>query len=240
MHDWMFFHRSTRKPYPGDGIVVLLYAVVGLLQTGSLKWGFTNQQCVPGWGQTMTIWIFICFDFGFMFSLTICIQVTKYPLHSCGLFCKAPPVQYSWVFHTGSSSSHHQTQFWWPNQSPLEKHTHQSSWATVWTHCFKKKKKTIPKLTPYCLSWGDLTYFDLHVVVEEDVPQLQVSVNDFVLVQIMDSLQKLCHEVASLRLSHSFATLVQLQQRLKINIVPNKSAIIELKGKAWSKFKRKE
>lgn len=43
-----FFHRNTRKPHPGDGIAVLLDAVVGLLQTGSLKRGFPHQQCVPG------------------------------------------------------------------------------------------------------------------------------------------------------------------------------------------------
>lgn len=95
------------------------------------------------------------------------------------------------------------------------------------------KKQTIPKLTPCCLcitkqSGGHLTYFDLHVVVEEDVPQLQVSVNDFVLVQIIDSLQKLCHEVASFRFSHGFTTLVQLQQRLKHKIGANKSAVVEL------------
>lgn len=61
-------------------------------------------------------------------------------------------------------------------------------------------------------SWVAGTYFDLHVVVEEDVPQLQVPVNDFVLVQIMDSVQELRHIVASFRFGHGLTTLVQLQQ----------------------------
>lgn len=69
IYDPCFFHREMqRKPcYPGDGIAVLLYAVVGLLQTGSLKWGLTNQQSVPGWVQTMTI--------GLKFMSLLCLQL---------------------------------------------------------------------------------------------------------------------------------------------------------------------
>lgn len=40
------------QAYPGDGVVVLLDAVVGLLQAGSLKWGLTHQQSVPERIQT--------------------------------------------------------------------------------------------------------------------------------------------------------------------------------------------
>lgn len=66
----------------------------------------------------------------------------------------------------------------------------------------------------------DLTDFDLHVVIEEDVPQLQVSVNDPVLVQVMDPFEKLCHVVAGFRFGHSLTALVQLQQGLEEKIVP--------------------
>lgn len=71
------------------------------------------------------------------------------------------------------------------------------------------------------------TYFDLHVVVEEDVAQLQVSVDDLVLVQIMDPVQELCHVVASLGFGHSLATLVQLQQGLKEKMGPKEPAMME-------------
>lgn len=77
-----------------------------------------------------------------------------------------------------------------------------------------------------CPDTLDLTDLDFHVIIEEDVPQLQVSVNDSVVVQVMDSLQKLGHVVAGLRLSHSLATLVQLQQRLEERIISIKGVII--------------
>lgn len=41
-----------RPAYPGDGVVVFLDAVVGLLQTGGLEWGLTHQQSVPERTQT--------------------------------------------------------------------------------------------------------------------------------------------------------------------------------------------
>lgn len=77
-----------------------------------------------------------------------------------------------------------------------------------------------------CPNTLDLTDLDLHVVIEEDVPQLQVSVNDSVVVQVMDSLQKLGHVVAGFRLRHSLATLVQLQQGLGEMIISIKGVII--------------
>ena len=61
----------------------------------------------------------------------------------------------------------------------------------------------------------NFTYLDLHVIIEEDVSQLQVSVDDPVVVQVLDTFEQLCHVVASLRLSHSLTTLVELQQGLK-------------------------
>lgn len=76
----------------------------------------------------------------------------------------------------------------------------------------------------------DLTDFDLHVVVEEDVPQLQVSVNDPVVVQVMDPFEKLCHVVASFRFSHSLTALVQLQQGLEEKIIPVKEVITKNKN----------
>lgn len=77
-----------------------------------------------------------------------------------------------------------------------------------------------------CPNTLNLTDLDLHVVIEEDVPQLQVSVNDSVVVQVMDSLQKLGHVVAGFRLSHSLATLVQLQQGLEEMNILIKGVII--------------
>lgn len=63
----------------------------------------------------------------------------------------------------------------------------------------------------------EITYLDLHVIIEEDVAQLQVSVDDSVVVQVLDTLEQLCHVVASLWLSHGLTPLVQLQQGLKEN-----------------------
>lgn len=65
------------------------------------------------------------------------------------------------------------------------------------------------------LSFKKITYLDLHVVIEEDVAQLQVSVDDSVVVQVVDTLEQLSHVVAGLRLSDSLTPLVQLQQGLK-------------------------
>lgn len=59
-----------------------------------------------------------------------------------------------------------------------------------------------------------ITYLDLHVIIKKDVSQLQISVDDSVVVQVLDTLEQLCHVVASLWLSHSLTTLVELQQGL--------------------------
>lgn len=90
-----------------------------------------------------------------------------------------------------------------------------------------------------------ITYFDLHVIVKEDVSQFQVSVDDSVVVQVLDTLEQLCHVVASLGLSHSLTTLVQLQQRLKwrrnIKIKAMKSIIQqEFNWISWGGIKQVE
>lgn len=43
--------------YPGHSVVVFLDAVVSLLQTGGLKWGFTHQQSVPERIKTVSMTI---------------------------------------------------------------------------------------------------------------------------------------------------------------------------------------
>ena len=57
------------------------------------------------------------------------------------------------------------------------------------------------------------TDFYLHVVVEKDVPQLEISVNYLVLVEVLDAKQDLVHEVSRLRLGHSLSAFVQLHHR---------------------------
>ena len=59
---------------------------------------------------------------------------------------------------------------------------------------------------------GHLELTDLHVVVEKDVSELEVSVDDALVVEVFAAQQDLVEEVAALRLGHSFATLVQLHQ----------------------------
>ena len=55
---------------------------------------------------------------------------------------------------------------------------------------------------------------ELHVVVEEEVAQLQVAVDDALPVQVLHAQQQLAHEVARLRLRDRLAPLVQLHQTL--------------------------
>lgn len=62
-----------------------------------------------------------------------------------------------------------------------------------------------------------LTYLDLHVVIEEDVPELEISVDDPVVVQVVDALQQLCHVVAGLWFRQRLPALVELQQGLQID-----------------------
>ena len=52
----------------------------------------------------------------------------------------------------------------------------------------------------------------LHVVVEEDVAQLEVSVDDLVLVEVENSKENVSHEVSSLRLGDCLPSLVKLHQ----------------------------
>ncbi len=54
---------------------------------------------------------------------------------------------------------------------------------------------------------------ELHVVVEEQVAQLQVTVNDFVVVQVLTSQDDLTHKIAGLGLSDGLTSLVHLHER---------------------------
>lgn len=60
-----------------------------------------------------------------------------------------------------------------------------------------------------------LTNLDLHVITEEQVAQFEVTVDDPVVVEVVDTLDGLTHEVSRLRLGHSLPALVQLQKRLE-------------------------
>lgn len=60
-----------------------------------------------------------------------------------------------------------------------------------------------------------ITNLEIHVIIQEEIAQFQISVDDSVVVQILDSLQQMDHVVTCLGLSHSFTTLMQLQQGLK-------------------------
>ena len=57
-----------------------------------------------------------------------------------------------------------------------------------------------------------ISYLAFHVVIEEDVSQLEVSVDDLVVVQVEDSSQNVIHEVSGLRLSDCLPPLVKLHQ----------------------------
>lgn len=60
-----------------------------------------------------------------------------------------------------------------------------------------------------------LTNLDLHVLVEEEVAQLEIAVDDAVVVEVLAALDGLAHKVARLGFRHGLATLVQLEQRLE-------------------------
>lgn len=53
-----------------------------------------------------------------------------------------------------------------------------------------------------------MTY--LHVIVEEDVAELEIPVDDLVLVEVLDPQEDLLHEVSGLRLGDGLSPLVQL------------------------------
>lgn len=66
-----------------------------------------------------------------------------------------------------------------------------------------------------CVCVCVLTNLDLHILVEEEVAQLEIAVDDAVVVEVLAALDGLAHEVARLRLRHCLTALVQLQQRLQ-------------------------
>ena len=59
-----------------------------------------------------------------------------------------------------------------------------------------------------------LTYFHLQILVQEEIAQLEVSVNNAVSVQVLAAQDDLPQVVAGLGLRESFPPLVQLQERL--------------------------
>ena len=52
----------------------------------------------------------------------------------------------------------------------------------------------------------------IHVVIKEDVAQLEITVNDLVLVEVEDTKENLLHEVPCLRFCDRLSPLVQLHQ----------------------------
>lgn len=54
------------------------------------------------------------------------------------------------------------------------------------------------------------TNFDLHVIVKEQVSQFKITVDNSVVMEVMDTLNSLTHEVSRLRLRYSFPTFVKL------------------------------
>lgn len=60
-----------------------------------------------------------------------------------------------------------------------------------------------------------LTNLDLHVIVQEQVAQFEVTVDDSVAVEVVDTLDSLPHEVSGLGLGHCLPALVKLQKRLE-------------------------
>lgn len=83
-----------------------------------------------------------------------------------------------------------------------------------------------------------LTDFNLHVVAEEQVAQFQVTVDHPVVVEVVDALDGLPHEVSGLGLSHRLPTLVQLQKGLKEGINKYTHFINWILKNACEKFKR--
>jgi len=63
--------------------------------------------------------------------------------------------------------------------------------------------------------------FDFHVVVEEQVAQLQVAVDHSIVVQVLAGGDNLEHVVSGFWLSDSSSSLVQLHQRLEISVEIN-------------------
>ena len=63
------------------------------------------------------------------------------------------------------------------------------------------------------LTQSKIADFDLHVVVEEEISQLQVSVDDLLVVEMFDAQTDLLEEVSGFRLCDGLSAFVQLHQR---------------------------
>lgn len=96
-----------------------------------------------------------------VYTLTICTQVTRHLLHSCGLSCTAPQEQCSWAFHTRSSSARHQTQSLWPNQSHLK----ENKWAWIEQTVSLKKPNSCSSSTRKC--WEHIWVCLFHVTLSQ-------------------------------------------------------------------------
>lgn len=57
--------------------------------------------------------------------------------------------------------------------------------------------------------------FNLHLIIEEEVAELQVAMDNVALVEVLDAEQQVLQEVACLRLGDGLAPLVQLHQTLR-------------------------
>ena len=73
----------------------------------------------------------------------------------------------------------------------------------------------LPLALPIVLHFGGqskVANLDPHVVIEEEVPQLDVTVDDVPSMEVVHSQQGLLHQVADLRLRQGLAPFVQLHQ----------------------------
>jgi len=69
----------------------------------------------------------------------------------------------------------------------------------------------------------EIADLQLHVVIQKQIAQLQISVDDFVVVQILTSQNNLTHEITGFRLSDGLSSLVHFHERLfKQTVIKNK------------------
>lgn len=79
---------------------------------------------------------------------------------------------------------------------------------------------------PFVLNFGGqpkVTDLDVQLVVQEQIAQLQISVDDVLIVQILDSRQHLVDVVPALVIGDDLTALVQLHHRLSGGKKPNKN-----------------
>ena len=79
-----------------------------------------------------------------------------------------------------------------------------------------ERKKTVFFHTQTCATF--FTIFDgapthVHFIAEEEIAEFEISMNDFVVVQILDAQRDLLHEISRLGLRNRLAPLVQFHER---------------------------